>query len=227
MKYNKIYFMHIHKTGGRHIIATVRDAMLETLNENDIKIIKRPNTHGGWHSEVDEQTYVFTVLRDPVEQAVSLYAHQISLNKMGDIKDEYDKSKLTKEHFFSWLQEKDLYPNFQAKHFLGDELYFVRDHPQNMFHVQLNFDEKLLEARKNKVNLFLNNNNIDGRSMEIQEKIFSDLGIKGTAKALESKKPSVNPESKILYDTLTEEERDFVRNYSPIDDYLYKNVVYF
>ena len=109
MKYNKIYFMHIHKTGGRHIIATVRDAMLETLNENDIKIIKRPNTHGGWHSEVDEQTYVFTVLRDPVEQAVSLYAHQISLNKMGDIKDEYDKSKLTKEHFFSWLQEKDLY----------------------------------------------------------------------------------------------------------------------
>jgi hypothetical protein len=201
--------------------------MSETLKQNNIKIIKREGSHGGWHSEIDEQTYVFTVLRDPAEQTVSLYAHQICLNKLGHVKSKYDKSKLTKELFFYWLENKGLYPNFQTKHFLGDQFYFAKHHPKSLSYVDLSFDEELLETRKNKVNLFLNNNNINGRSLEIQRKIFLDLGVEADATFVPDEEPTDNPESKILYDKFTEEEKDFIRKYSSMDNYLYNNVVYF
>jgi hypothetical protein len=175
-KYNKFYFMHIPKTGGRYISLKVILPIMEQLNKNGISsTFSENNSHSGWHSKIDDQTYIVTILRDPVEQSVSFYSHTIALNPLGQLKNEYDKDKLTKENFFDWIKNEPSYPNFQANNFLCDEFYLKKDHPKNKLSVNLSFDENLLKERKDKVNLFLDTKNINGRDIEIQQKLFLDL----------------------------------------------------
>jgi hypothetical protein len=227
LKYNKFYFLHINKTGGRHIKANVILPIINQLSENGIEYIIEPHSHSGWHSRIDDKTYVMTVLRDPVEQAISLYAHKISLDNQGNLKDEYNKDKLNKKDFFDWMEKLDLYPNFQTRSFLCDEFYLKRDHLKNKNNVSLIFDENILEFRKNQVNLFLNMENINGREIEIQEKIFLDLGINGSTVSPKTKSNFFNHESKILYSKFTEAEKQFIAKYNSLDNDLYKSIDYF
>lgn len=227
MKYNKFYFLHINKTGGRYIRESVIYPIIKQLNENGIEHIVESHSHSGWHSKIDDKTYVMSVLRDPVEQAVSLYAHKISLNNQGFLKNEYDKNQLTKKDFFDWMKNLDLYPNFQTRNFLCDEFYLKRDHPKNKNNTNIVFDSNILQTRKNKVNLFLSMENIDGREIEIQEKIFLDLGIDGKTVSSKKRIDFFNPESKTLYDKLNKEEKEFILEYNSIDNDFYKNINYF
>jgi hypothetical protein len=228
MKYNKLYFLHIPKTGGRYISYNAIFPILDQLSDNGIEFIfLKHNSHSGWHSEIDEKTYVLTVLRDPVEQAISFYSHKIALMPTGKLKTKYDKDKLNKEDFFKWMKGEVSYPNFQSKNFLCNEFYLKKDHPKNKLNVDLIFDEDLLEKRKNKVNMFLDMKNINGREIEIQEKIFLDLGINGHTVSSNNQQELFNPESKKLYDKFTEKEKEFIRDYNSIDDYFYKNTKYF
>ena len=225
--YNKLYFLHIHKTGGRYLIENVIRPIKNTLHQKGISHIIEPHSHSGWHSEIDDKTYVITSLRDPAEQCISFYAHKIALNPLGELKDKYDKEKLTKKDFFEWLYNEDLYPNLQTKSFLYDEFFLKRNHPKNKSNVKLTFDENLFSLRKNQVNLFLNMNNINGRSLEIQKKIFLDLGINANLWRTKERAIPLNKESKILYNMFTEEEKEIIRKYN-IEDYnFYKNTEFF
>jgi hypothetical protein len=227
MTYNKIYFMHIHKTGGRHIANNIIYPIMEQLNKNGIKNIEKDHLHTAWHSEIDEKTYVISSLRDPVEQAVSLYAHILLLNRQGLLKNKYDNNKLTKKDFYEWLKKEDEYPGFQAKSFLCNEFFFKRGHPKSKPYVSLKFDKNLLIKRTSQVNLFLNNNNIAGRELEIQQKIFSDLGINGSTILSKTKENFFNNDSKILYSKFTDQEKEMLKKYNAIDNDLYINTNYF
>jgi hypothetical protein len=227
LKYNKIYFLHIPKTGGRYISHNIIDPIKDQLNENGIEQILEHNAHTGWHSRIDDKTYVISALRDPAEQLVSLYSHSISLNNEGNLKNEYDKNKINKKEFFEWLKNEKSYTNFQTKNFLLDEFYFKKDHPKNKLNVKLNIDEKILKIRKNRVNLFLDMKNINNRELEIQKKIFLDLGINAETRSFPKKTGLCNPESKNLYSTLTEKEKIFIRESNLIDNNLYINNNYF
>jgi hypothetical protein len=226
-KYNKFYFLHIQKTGGRHLMNNVIYPIMEQLNKNGIKNIVKDHLHTAWHSEIDEKTYVVASLRDPVEQAVSLYAHVLLLNSQGFLKNRYDDKKLTKKDFYEWLKSQDDYPGFQAKSFLCDEFFFKREHPKSKPYVSIEFNENLLNFRKNQVNLFLNNNNISGRELEIQNKIFLDLGINGTTVSKKNSESFFNDDSKILYSKFTEKEKEILKKYNSIDNNLYINTNYF
>ena len=231
MKYNKFYFLHIGKTGGRYIKKSVVSPIVKQLHENGIETIQEYHSHSGWHSKIDDQTYVMTVLRDPAEQVVSLYSHEICLDEQGFLKSDYDKNKLTKKYFFQWLEKeiekKNLYPNFQTKNFLCDEFYFKRGDPKSKRYVSINFNENLLKTRTDQVNLFLNNNNIAGRELEIQQKIFLDLGIKGSTISSKIEENFFNDHSRILYNEFTEQEKEMLKKYNSIDNDLYISSSYF
>jgi hypothetical protein len=226
-KYNKFYFLHINKTGGRYLTQNVIDPIKNELHKNGILHIVEPHSHSGWHSQIDKNTYVVAILRNTVQQTVSLYAHKISLDDSGNLKNKYNKNKINKKDFFEWLYNENLYPNFQTKNFLCNEFFLKKDHFKNKLNVKLNFDENLLNVRKNQVNLFLNTNNIDGRGLEIQKKIFLDLGINGTTKLAKEKKIFFNEESKKLYNMLSNEEKEIIRKYNIKDDNFYTNTVFF
>jgi hypothetical protein len=222
LKYNKFYFLHIRKTGGRHIRQNIVLPIEKQLNDNGVEVIFDNHSHSGWHSRIDDKTYVISSLREPAEQTVSVYAHMIALTSKGEAKNkgEYDENKLTTKEFFKRMKKLDLYPNFQTKNFLFDESF-------NNFSVNIPIDEELVKTRREKVNLFLNGKNLKGREIEIQQKIFADLGIDGSPIPIDTKYNFYNPESKNLYDKFSKEEINIIKNYNSIDDYFYKNTDYF
>ena len=76
--YNKFYFLHIPKTGGRFFTKYIVNQIEDALKQNNIDIIKPPDNalkHGGWHKDIDDNTYIVSVFRDPVEFFISAISH--------------------------------------------------------------------------------------------------------------------------------------------------------
>jgi hypothetical protein len=231
LKYNKFYFLHISKTSGRHIRETIIRPIVEQLNDNGIEVIFEHHSHSGWHSRIDDKTYIISSLRDPAEQAISLYAHRVALTSRGEPKPkgEYDENDLTPKEFFIWMENLSLYPNFQTKNFLFDESFLKKsdDDPDNHIDDKIFINEELLKTRRGKVNLFLNGKSLKKRELEIQQKIFEDLEIDAKPIHVDMNVNLYNPESKNLYEKFSKEEIGLIRKYNSVDDYFYKNTLYF
>jgi hypothetical protein len=225
LKYESIYFLHVMKTGGRYLRNTVFIPIISELKKNNIRIINENHSHSGWHSEIDDKTYIVTSLRDPVEQVTSLYAHGISLSKHGKPIKEFDASALEKDKFLNAVSTLPEYKNFQSKSYLHDQF-----DDRILNHEEFLFDEKLYIQRKNRVNLILNMKDINNNQIKIQEKIFLDLQIDGITNSdfsLPNTKELYNPESKKLYNKLSNDEKNFIRQKNKKDEDLYKNSIYF
>ena len=225
LKYDSIYFLHVMKTGGRHLRNTVFIPIIDELKKNNIKIINEKHGHTGWHSEITDKTYIVTSLRDPVEQVVSLYAHGISLSKNGKPIKKFDASDLEKDIFLNAVSTRLEYQNFQSKSYLHDQF-----DDRILNHEGFLFDENLYIKRKNRVNLILNMKNINGNEIKIQEKIFLDLQINGITNpnpAFSNTKGLYNSESKKLYNKLSNDEKNFIRQKNKKDEDLYNNSTYF
>ena len=225
LKYDSIYFLHVMKTGGRHLRNTVFIPIINELKKNNIKIINEKHSHSGWHSEINDKTYIVTSLRDPVEQVVSLYAHNKSLNKNGKPIKDFDASELTKDKFLSAVSTLYEYQNFQSKSYLHDQF-----DDRILNHEGFLFDDDLYIKRKNRVNLVLNMKDINNNELKIQEKIFLDLQIDGKTNpkpAFSNGKELYNPESKKLYDKLSSDEKKFIIEKNKKDENLYNSSIYF
>jgi hypothetical protein len=220
LKYDKLYFLHIRKTGGRYITESAILPIQDQLNQHGVEIIFDDNSHAGWHSRIDNNTYVISSLRDPVEQTISLYIDKLFIKLKKENKNNYTKNELTPKSFFNQMENLALYPNFQTKNFLFDESF-------NNFKLKISIDEELVKTRREKVNLFLNAKNIKDRATQIQQKIFIDLGIDGTPVHVDIHDNFYNPESTKLYNSLSKKEVDLIRKYNSVDDYFYKNTLYF
>jgi len=210
------------KTGGRYIRRNVLSPMRRQLNERGIELMLwNDDSHNGWHSRIDEKTYVISTLRDPVEHAVSYFAHVICLDNEGNLKEDYSSSALTVENLIEFQNHDPVFPNFQAKSFLHHEL--------NRFEIYGNrrlFDYDLFNERKDRVNLFLDIKDISGKDLVIQKKIFRDLGMFHAKPRSETSKSFLNFESTDLFNKLSDKEKDLIRKYNKIDDDLYKNANY-
>ena len=225
LEYDSIYFLHIMKTGGRHLRNSVFIPISAQLEKNNIKIINnnyRPHT--GWHSKITDKTYIVTSLRDPIEQVVSLFAHGISLDLDGNKANKYDQSDLEKNKLLNSVSKINKYQNFQSKSYLCNELG-----DQIIKNGEFIFDE-VFEKRKNRVNLVLRTEDITGNEKKIQEKIFSDLGIANiteTKPIFFNNKNFYNSESKKLYNSLSDNDKKNILEYNKIDQDLYNNAKYF
>ena len=209
------------KTGGRYIRRNVLTPIITQLADVGIEIIMdEVDAHLGWHSRIDDQTYVFTVVRDPAEQSVSYFAHLVCLDDSGKIKEDYDSSKLNIDTLIHVLNNNPSFPNLQARSYLHDET-----NRNKQYGTRTSFDHDLFMERKNKVNLFLDFKEIAGQDLAIQKKIFDDLGVDGIPVDYTSRS-FYNFESKDLFDSLSDKEKEMIRKYNKIDYDLYKNTEY-
>ena len=214
--------MHTPKTGGRYIRGTVFDPIREQIENNNIEIINDKRIdHLNWHSKIDDDTYVVTVLREPVSQIISLYVHVLTTDNFGVLKTNIDFS-LSKNEFYQTIKNNLNYQNFQSKTFLRDEV-----DPFAIRAKEITVDEGILEKRINRVNLLLNNNSISKNAAQIQEKIFLDLGIDGIPKKRKHNGILYNPYSKYFYDTFSNAEKNSISVYNKLDTDLYKNANYY
>jgi len=226
LKYDSIYFLHIMKTGGRHLRNSVFIPITDQLQKNNITIINNNNyPHTGWHSKITDKTYIVTALRNPIEQVVSLFAHGISLDKNGKETKVYNSSELEKNKFLDYVSNSLEYQNFQSKSYMHNEL-----NSKVLQDKELSINNNIFIERKNRVNLIIKTEDIKNNEKNIQEKIFLDLGISHIAKskpAFFKNKNFYNHESKKLYDSLLDNEKKFILQYNRIDEHLYENSNYF
>jgi hypothetical protein len=219
-KFNKIYFMHIPKTGGRFFVNYVIDAIKDQLEQNNVKLLNNTLDHANWYSKIDDQTYIVNILRDPASHMISLYTHNVTTRK-GSLKTDID-FKLSKDEFYQKIENNSNYQNFQSKAFMRNE-----SDNFGLLSPMINIDNKLLEKRVNRVNLLLNSNNLGKNGIEIQEKIFLDLGIDGIPKVSKPTGIFYNPYSEYFYSKFSNSEKNSIRAYNSIDTKIYNNANYY
>ncbi|MEY3907539.1 MAG: hypothetical protein RLZ52_606 [Pseudomonadota bacterium] len=233
--YNKLYFNHVMKTGGRYFKENILLPILPILQKNNIKLIpdnyienNKIGKHFGWISDIDDQTYVISILRDPVEVAVSLYTHPFVFDLNAQPKP-YKKDGLDKINFLNNYQTLEKSYNIQSKHFLYSENYTNNQIFLSMLTNTNLSDINTVISRINRVNLLFKTKDLVNNSQKIQDKILSDLGIEERISVSQKDFKYFNLESKLLYEQLTDEEKNNILSLNEIDNLIYKkaNFLYF
>jgi hypothetical protein len=235
-KYNKLYFLHIPKTGGRFFTKYILDPISDTLKESSIEVIKPPANalkHGGWHNDIDENTYIISVFRDPVEFFVSAVAHMAG-EQAGII--DQDKDYISKEgssvldidksFLFNRLKELPYMKDFQSQNFFlsPQEIPLItevrRHHNQNK---TINYDT--IKERINRVNLLIRHSDL--RSMDyslLLKKISEDLGISIEIDLSSAdRKHYKNNSSEVLFNKLDSKDKEKIYDNFLFDKEIYEN----
>jgi hypothetical protein len=106
-KYDNIYFLHIHKTGGHYILNNIINPVRDIFKEQNKKIL---TGHLCW-KPVKENTYVITSLRDPVKRTISHFEHIVKYDN-----DNNELISNSINSLMSWIDKnKQSIPNFQSK----------------------------------------------------------------------------------------------------------------
>ena len=113
-KYNKFYYIHIQRTGGRYLFENVinqlyKSEQIELLNYNKNQ---GDLPHNGWVDEIDQDTYVMTIFREPLELICS---HYVYFGLTGDCVTE---EEYTKENLFKFIAKNPQVHNLQSKSFI-------------------------------------------------------------------------------------------------------------
>jgi hypothetical protein len=236
LKYDKVYFLHIPKTGGRFFVEYILKPIEKTLKENNIEIIKLNdgvNKHGGWHKDIDDKTYVISVMRDPVEFFVSLVAH-MAADQNGLIDDEKDfiikeKSKslnIEKDFLFNQLKELKYLKNFQSQNFiLSPETKSIVVDSRKAYNTNKEFDDKLAYERIKRVNLMIRHKDLTLMDYNILiNKISNDLEIDiDIDLSSASRDHYKNNSSEILLNKLNEEDKKIIYSNFLFDKEIYQN----
>lgn len=236
MQYDSFYFLHIPKTDGRRFI----DLILLDLKDNNPQL-KFPagnlmgnyfgdpyNAHQGWIPEITDKTYVFSMMRDPIKRAVSYYVFLImqQIKQHQDFKT-YTSINFTKEGFIKYVESQKDVRNVSSKMFLYN---IDSDMDRRYLFQDLSLKDKneidILMTRVKRSNLLLKSETF--ASMDKQDlfrKISQDLGI--DERPVSIKKADFEPtytkkESSLLYDLLTDSDKQYLRQYFDVDYYIYK-----
>ncbi len=216
--YNKFYFLHVPKTGGRFL----KNTLIPYLSSN-IKIIEGSDRHGGWDKEIDDNTYIFSVIREPLEVACSLYAHIIASKADILFKDSIAEIKihLDKDAFISWISKSKQYHNIQSKNFLIGGPVFDNLYNYSIFG---KIDEKTLDKRLNRINFLVDHKYLLNNLNNVVEKICTDLNIEKVI--IESDTTTyANIGSLSLYNSLTDSDKTKLSEFFDIDYKIYNKLV--
>lgn len=189
-KYKKIYFLHIPKTGGRFFTRYVIDQIETVLKKNNIELIRDPENsfrHSGWHNDIDENTYVITIFREPIEFFVSAVSH-IAYEKAGLIdnlndnivKEGSDILDIDKETLYKALKRFKILKDFQSQNFVLTPEHGSNTVRESMKQYALNnkFDKDLAYERIKRVNLMIRQKDL--KTLDYQKlikKLSEDLDI--------------------------------------------------
>lgn len=211
------------------------DDFFETLDHNNIRIINDKREyesvigkervgdnldgyyeHMGWHTEINEETFILTSFRDPVKQLCSLWAN--SNEKYIYV------HGLKKELFLQNIQDSPSYLNNQS-------VSLSNSGKLKNFGMGLKtLDLDLLIKKIDRVNRIIL---IQDRDIDYSKKLdflLEDLGIDLEAKinpwqnntaAYKNK----NPMSKSLFNSLSDEEKQYIAELQNLDTALYNRII--
>jgi hypothetical protein len=235
-KYNKVYFLHIPKTGGRFLTKSILRPMENTLKDNGIELVKSPEDmrqHAGWPSWIDNQTYIITVFRDPCEFFVSAVCHsEAGKKKMIDednwhiLKDMGESLTVSKEELFDTLMRWDYLENFQSKNLMIEPedksviQQAMADHSQNKL-----INESLIYEKLKRINLVIRHKDL--RNMDYSlliKKISQDLEV-DVEIGLSDINGDIfkNKASEVLFNSLNEKEKDIISQMFTLDKKIYED----
>jgi hypothetical protein len=201
------YYLHVSKASGRFLYTYVLSDLINATRGTNIQYLFPPVsdpewTHHGWNKLIDDDTYVISSLRDPVEAIVSYRMQHGGIND--------------KEHFFSSL---DKITNIQSRSFIDWE-----DNKMDAL-AEVNFDKDAILGKLKRVNLLIDSKEINIKNYnKIKHKIASDLGIIGISYSdIEDTNEFRNNGVAEFCKSLTNEEIDLIRKANYMDVELYEN----
>lgn len=190
-QYNKVYFLHIPKTGGRFFTRYVIDKIENALNKNNIELLRDPENsfrHSGWHKDIDENTYIISIFRDPIEFFVSAVTHmtyqgQGLIDNLNDniVKEGSPILDIEKETLYTAIERFKILENFQSKNFVLTPESNSNTVKESMKQYVLNnhhIDEDLAYERIKRVNLMIRQKDLKTMNYsKLIAKLSEDLGI--------------------------------------------------
>ncbi len=197
------------------------------VSTDNLAVREEDMAHQGWDSRISDSTYIISILRDPIERAASWYAMvvdnkvKIKLNSRKETNLYLDKNK-----FIDFVKNNTRFHNYYSKMILND---FTNNSSVIFDNSQLKNEENinLAMSRFKRINLLFRMKDfsyIDNFSLS--EKITEDLGCNIFYPDLEKNKksnPYTLPASKMLYDSLTEQDKNILSEYLNIDYAIYND----
>lgn len=237
-KYNKVYFLHIPKTGGRFLTKYILRPIENILKDNGIELVKSPEDmrqHAGWPSWIDDQTYIISVFRDPCEFFVSAVCHSIARNNglvdednWNVIKNNNDSFRVSKDELYDSLNRWNYIKNFQSQNFLLSPNVETRSilHESMVKHDNNEtFDKEEIYNRIKRVNLMIRHNDLKFMDYKLLiNKISNDLGIEIKVNIQNTDKEYFkNNSSEILFNSLNIEDKNVIYNNFLLDKEIYED----
>ena len=234
--YNKFYFLHIPKTGGRFFTKYIVNQIEDALKQNNIDIIKPPDNalkHGGWHKDIDDNTYIVSVFRDPVEFFISAISHMhaqqsglIDENNDFIIKSGSDALDIPVEFVHKKLEQLKYLKDFQSQNFIlsPTEKPILQESMSAHFNNK-DFDKNLIVQRIKRINLLIRQRDLKSIDYSLLiNKISSDLGIDiDIDTSLADREHYKNNSSEILFNKLTKEDMELIYNSFLFDKQIYED----
>lgn len=236
MKYNKVYFLHIPKTGGRFLSKYILRSMEEPLAEHGIEYCRMPEDmrqHGGWPFFIDDETYIISVFREPSECFVSAVCHSAALREDLVDKKNWHTIKgenliVEKKELFDKLEEWQYMKDFQSHNFiLSPDLSktSVLKDAQKLHLEGKEYDSDLIYERIKRTNLFVRTDELQSMDYSLLVKKISedlDVDIKIDLSNI-NKNHFKNTASERLFSSLDQKEKDLILENSPLDKEIYYN----
>ena len=221
-QYDKFYFLHIPKTGGRYFkkIAVYPLSLISKKTNKKLRFIISTD-HNGWVPEIDDKTYVVSIVRDPVKLACSwrLYFgndgknHNLDMNNKASL-------DIVKNGLFSHLEQSTWLHDFQAKNLTKHYKYSNDSVLMNNESV----DKNLLYKNLERINFLFTQDYLESNPIDICQKVFNDHGEIFLNSELLKYDNFRQINSKILYESLSENEIEKIRSYFKLDMEIYNMV---
>jgi hypothetical protein len=233
-KYNKVYFLHIPKTGGRFFVKYILNPMEDVLKENNIEIIKEIKDgfpHSGWHKDIDDNTYIITLFRDPAEFFISAISHLVyesaGLLDDGVVKKDSPILDIKKETLYKELEKFKILQNFQSQNFIlspKNQIDIVKE-SVNYYLKNKSFNNELAYERVKRVNLMIRQKDLKTMNyLKLIKKISEDLGIDINIDLSNIDKENFkNNSSELLFSKLTKEDLEIIYNNFLFDKKIYED----
>lgn len=236
MKYDRVYFLHIPKTGGRFLTKYILNPMESLFANNGIAYSKPPEDmrqHAGWSSLIDDKTYVISIFREPSEFFVSSVCHNAaSKRKLVDEKKWniingknllVEKQELY-EKINLWKYMKD-FQSFNFTFIKNPEYRSVIQEAISNYKNNIVFDKEIANKRINRTNLLIRTKDLNLMDYRLLvKKISEDLDIEINLDLSQIDKTYFkNDASEILFNSLTQNEKDLILENFKLDKEIYEN----
>jgi hypothetical protein len=172
--YSKFYFLNIPKTTGVSFDINIMQNLYKIMNRHgiDTSANLRFNDHNSWDN-FDDQTYVFSIFRDPVDRTLAEFTNLRIFDAFGKRKSDSgvhvdDTLDLTLEDLDMWLTK-----------------FYTADFQTKTLFNGLNPPIHAIPEKIKRINLFIDDDQIlsqHGLQM-LCNRILSDLGIEETIHA--------------------------------------------